>query len=259
MRCGCTAMRRHALSRDLLHRRAASAAMGRTDHVPAVIPPAATPRGFARALPHIVRFMDGHFLWSSAGASSSSWHRGPLHEASAQPYTGVRHDLFFHEADMMTDPIEQRPSDHPETPSHVPHAAALPDPVAPPQTVQQLRDAGFSNDEQAALTTAFLRVLALWTQQATRDDLHTALRAGEQQLAQQLDALREEFRRELTQHAEAVREELRSTQTWQADVLATTRAAPPRRWDVPPWLLTALLGLTCAGVLLLVVARVLGW
>ncbi len=54
----------------------------------------------------------------------------------------------------------------PQRPYLLPHAAALPDPVATPQAVQQLRDAGFPDAEQAALTSAFLRVLALWTQQA---------------------------------------------------------------------------------------------
>src|SRR5215468_4925531 len=73
-------------------------------------------------------------------------------------------------------------------------------PVETETTVQQLRQAGFSEDQQAALTTALLRVLALWTQQATRGDLQTELHAGEQRLAQQLDALRAEIRREVAQH-----------------------------------------------------------
>lgn len=151
----------------------------------------------------------------------------------------------------MTDPVAHPPGGVPAASPLIPHAQALPDPVATPPAVQQLRNAGFADEEQAVLTTAFLRVLALWTQQATRDDLHAALHTGEQRLAQQLDALRTDLRREIAQHAEAVREELRST--------LVQRAAPARRWDIPPWLLTALLGLTCAGVLLLVVTRVLGW
>ena len=104
--------------------------------------------------------------------------------------------------------------------------------------------------------------------------MQTALHAGEQRLAQQLDArhedlrrdighhadaLREDMRREVAQHADALREELRAAFAPQAALLQTTRAAPARRWDVPLWLRTALLGLTCAGVLLLVVYRVLGW
>jgi len=125
--------------------------------------------------------------------------------------------------------------------------------------VQQLRVAGFSEDQQAALTTALLRVLALWTQQATRDDLKTALYAEEQWLAQQLDTLREEIRHEVTQHGKALREELQSEFARHADLLHTTRAQSVRRRDAPLWLITALLVLTCAGVSLLVAHSVLGW
>jgi hypothetical protein len=142
------------------------------------------------------------------------------------------------------------------------------------RAIQQLRAAGFSDDQQTALTTALLRVLALWTQQATRGDLQAEHQALAQRLASQLDArqenlrrdighhadaLREDLRREVGQHATALREELRGEFVRQAELLQITRAAPARRWDGPLWLLTALLGLTCVGVLLLVVSRVLGW
>jgi hypothetical protein len=159
----------------------------------------------------------------------------------------------------MTNPGDRLPSDHSEAPLQSPHAEAPPHPVATQQAVQQLRDTGFTAEEQAALTTAFLRVLALWTQQATRDDLQTALHTGEQRLAQQLETLRAELRHELAQHAEAVRADLREAMAQQADTLSTTRAASVRWWSLPLWLMTALLVLTCAGVLLLVVYRVLGW
>jgi hypothetical protein len=125
--------------------------------------------------------------------------------------------------------------------------------------VQQLREAGFSEDQQAALTTALLRVLALWTQQATRGDLQTALHAGEQRLSQQLDALREEIRREVAQHAQALREEIQHELAQHADLLHTMRPQPARTREVPRWLVTALLVLTCAGVFLLVGRSVLGW
>jgi hypothetical protein len=120
--------------------------------------------------------------------------------------------------------------------------------------VQQLREAGFSEDQQDALTTALLHVLALWTQQATRGDLH----AEQQALAQQLDALHEDIRREIGQHADALREELRGAFTQHAGLIHTTRIEPPRRRDVPPWLIMALLVLTFVGVLLLVVHRFVG-
>jgi type VI protein secretion system component VasF len=139
--------------------------------------------------------------------------------------------------------------------------------------VQQLREAGFSEDQQDALTTALLRVLALWTQQATRGDLHTEHQALVQRLAQQLDALHEDMRREIGHHADALREdmrrevghhadtlreEMRGAFAQQADLLHTTRPTPPRWRDVPLWLITALLVLTAVGVILLVVSRFVG-
>jgi len=122
--------------------------------------------------------------------------------------------------------------------------------------VQQLREAGFSEDQQAVLTTALLRVLALWTQQATREDLHAEHQALAQRLAQQLDALHEDTRREIGQHADVVREELRDAFAQHADVLHATRLEPPHRRDVLLWLITALLFLTTVGVALLVVHSV---
>ncbi len=155
----------------------------------------------------------------------------------------------------MTDPVEIPPPRHPETPAPVPRPETLPDPMETLQAVQQLHDAGFSEDQHAALTTVLLRVLALWTQQATRSDLHTAVHAREQRLAQQLDTLR----RAVVQQAETLREEVPRAAAQQADTLATTRAASARRRELPSWPILALLGLTCVGVLLLVLVRVLGW
>jgi hypothetical protein len=159
----------------------------------------------------------------------------------------------------MTDAVAHPQDGQHEVPLQDPRGEGLPDPVATAQAVQQLRAAGFSDDQQAALTTALLRVLALWTQQATRGDLQTALYAVEQRLAQQLDTLRDDLRREVAQHADGVREELRGALAQQAALVQTTHAAPARRWDGPRWLRTALIGLTCAGVVLLVVRSVLGW
>src|SRR5262249_57590884 len=105
----------------------------------------------------------------------------------------------------MTETGESPQDGQSEAPHRLPHAAALPDSVVTPQAVQQLRDAGFPDDEQAALTSAFLRVLALWTQQATREDVQTALHAGEQRLTQQLDALGAALRRARAQHTQAGR------------------------------------------------------
>ena len=159
----------------------------------------------------------------------------------------------------MTAPVEH-PQDGPQAvPPQAPIGAGLPDPVETALAVQQLRDAGFSDDQQAALSTALVRVLALWTQQATRDDVQAGLHAGEQRLTQHLDVLRADLRREIAQHADAVREELRRAVAQQAALVQTTRATPARRWDGPRWFLMALLSLTCAGVLLLVVHAVLGW
>jgi hypothetical protein len=129
--------------------------------------------------------------------------------------------------------------------------------------VQQLREAGFSEDQQAALTTALLRVLALWTQQATRGDVHAEHQALAQRLAPQLDALREDTRREIGHHADALREDMRRevgqhADTLRAALLHTTRPEPPRWRDVLLWLSTALLGLTAVGVILLVVSKFVG-
>ena len=159
----------------------------------------------------------------------------------------------------MTEPIESPQSVPSDIPQRVPEEEPPPVPVDAQMAVQQLRDAGFSADQQAALTTALLRVLALWTQQATRGDVQTELHAGEQRLTQQLDALRAEIRREVAQHTNALREELQSEFARHADLLHATRVQPARRRDVPQWLITALLVLTCAGVCLLVGRSVLGW
>ena len=159
----------------------------------------------------------------------------------------------------MTAPLEH-PQDNPQAmPPQDPSGLILPDPVETEQAVQQLRAAGFSDDQQAALTTALLRVLALWTQQATRGDVQAGLQAGEQRLTQHLDTLREELHRTIAQHADAVRTELRGAVAQQDAVMQAFRTVPARRWDRRWWLLTTLLGLTCAGVLLLVAFHVLGW
>jgi hypothetical protein len=170
----------------------------------------------------------------------------------------------------MPDPIDRPQASEDEVSPQETRGAARPDPGETPLAIQQLRAAGFSDDQQAALTTALLRVLALWTQQATRGDVH----AEQQALAQQLDArhadlrqdigyhadaIREDLRREIAQHADALREELRGALARQDEFLRTAHAAPARRWEGPRWLRTALLGLTCAGVVLLVVRSVLGW
>jgi hypothetical protein len=170
----------------------------------------------------------------------------------------------------MTDPMERPQSVSAEALQRVPEEAPPPLPVDTQMAVQQLREAGFSADQQAALTTALLRVLALWTQQATRGDLHAEHQALAQRLAQQLDAwhedmrreighhadaLREDMRREVGQHADTLREELRGAFAQQADLFRTTRPEPPRQRDVPRWLFTVLLALTAVGVSLLVVAR----
>ena len=173
----------------------------------------------------------------------------------------------------MTEPVERPQTSQAEGPPPEPRGEPFPLPVETHMAVQQLREAGFSEDQQAALTTALLRVLALWTQQATRGDLHAEQQALAQRLAQQLDALREatrreighhadalreDMRREVGQHTETLREEMRSAFAQQADLLHTTHIAPPRRRDVLLWLSTALLGLTAVGVILLVVSRFVG-
>ena len=170
----------------------------------------------------------------------------------------------------MTDPMERPPSVSAEALQRVSEEESPPLPVDTQMAVQQLREAGFSADQQAALTAALLRMLALWTQQATRGDLHAEHQALAQRLAQQLDAwhedmrreighhadaIREDMRREVGQHADTVREELRGAFAQQADLFRTTRPEPPHQRDVPRWLLTALLALTAVGVSLLVVAR----
>jgi hypothetical protein len=88
----------------------------------------------------------------------------------------------------MTDSVERPQDGQHEVPLQDTRGEALPDPVETEQAIQQLRAAGFSDDQQAALTTALLRVMALWTQQATRGDLHAEHQALAQRLAQQLDA-----------------------------------------------------------------------
>ncbi len=173
----------------------------------------------------------------------------------------------------MTEPVERPQASQDEGPLQETRGEHQPLPVETHMAVQQLREAGFSEDQQAALTTALLRVLALWTQQATRGDLHAEQQALAQRLAQQLDTLREDTRRdighradalredmcrEVGQHTEALRKEMRSAFAQQADLLHTTHIAPPRRRDVLLWLITALLGITAVGVILLVVSRFVG-
>src|SRR5881392_1325866 len=136
----------------------------------------------------------------------------------------------------MTEPVERPQASQDEGPPQDAGGEHLTVPIETQMAVQQLREAGFSEGQQAALTTALLRVLALWTQQATRGDLHAEHQALAQRLAQQLDALREDTRREVGQHADTLRAELR-------DALAQH---------------AALLGLTAVGVILLVVSRFVG-
>ena len=158
----------------------------------------------------------------------------------------------------MTEPVERPQASQDEGPPQDAGGEHLTVPIETQMAVQQLREAGFSEDQQAALTAALLRVLALWTQQATRGDLHAEHQALAQRLAQQLDALREDTRREIGHHADALREDMRREVAQQADLLHTTHIAPPRRRDVLLWLSTALLGLTAVGVILLVVSRFVG-
>jgi hypothetical protein len=173
----------------------------------------------------------------------------------------------------MTEPVERPHVSQDEAPLQETREEPLVLPVETQLAGQQLREAGFSADQQAALTTALLRVLALWTQQATRGDLHTEHQALAQRLVQQLDALHEDLRREIGHHADALREdlrrevghhadtlreEMRGAFTQQADLLHTTRPTSPRGRDVPLWLSTALLVLTAVGVMLLVVSKFVG-
>ncbi len=152
----------------------------------------------------------------------------------------------------MPDPSDRPHASQDQVPAQETSGQPLPGPVETQMAVQQLREAGFSADQQAALTTALLRVLALWTQQATRGDLH----AEQQALAQQLDALHDDIRREVRQHAEGVRAELRDALAQHADVLHATRIEPPHRREVLLWLITALLFLTTVGVVMLVIHSV---
>src|SRR5215813_6185140 len=180
-------------------------------------------------------------------------------QASAETRDFLGHDSLFREGDAMTDPIERPQSVPLEVLQRVPEGEPPPVPGDTQIAMQQLRAAGFSEDQQAALTTALLRVVALWTQQATRGDLQTELHAGEQRLAQQLNTLREEIGCEVAWHADALREEMRSEFTRYADLIHITRTEPARRTNVFQWLILTLLILTCAGVLLLVAHSVLGW
>jgi hypothetical protein len=154
---------------------------------------------------------------------------------------------IFYEAATMTEPSARPPDSHSD--AGTPPGEPLAVPVEAETAVQQLREAGFSEDQQAALTTALLRVLALWTQQATRADLHAEQQAMEQHVAQQLDTLREDIRREVVQHADA----LRGAFAQYADRIHTTPPQRPHWRDVSMWLITALLVLTSVGVMMLVV------
>src|SRR5437879_1812962 len=119
----------------------------------------------------------------------------------------------------MTEPVE-RPHENQDTgPPPETRGEHQPLPVETHMAVQQLREAGFSEDQQAALTTALLRVLALWTQQATRGDLHAEQQALAQRLAQQLDTLREDTRRDIGHRADALREDMRREVGQHADTL----------------------------------------
>src|SRR6266704_2218249 len=144
----------------------------------------------------------------------------------------------------MTEPVERPHENQDAMPPQETRGEHHPLPVETHMAVQQLREAGFSEDQQAALTTALLRVLALWTQQATRGDLHAEHQALAQRLTQQLDAwhedmrreighhadaIREDMRREVGQHTDTLREELRGAFAQQADLFRTARPEPPRQ------------------------------
>src|SRR3989442_14546377 len=103
----------------------------------------------------------------------------------------------------MTEPVERPQASQDEAPPQGACGEHLTVPMETHMAVQQLREAGVSEDQQAALTTALLRVLALWTQQATRGDLHAEQQALAQRLAQQLDAPREATRPESGHHADS--------------------------------------------------------
>jgi hypothetical protein len=78
----------------------------------------------------------------------------------------------------MTAPSDRPLASQDEVPSRETSGEPLTGPVETQMAVQQLREAGFSEDQQAALTTALLRVLALWTQQATREAARRVRAAG---------------------------------------------------------------------------------
>ena len=63
----------------------------------------------------------------------------------------------------MTDPVERSQASQDEMPPQESCGGPLPLPGETQLAIQQLREAGFSEGQQAALTTALLRVLALWT------------------------------------------------------------------------------------------------
>jgi len=71
-------------------------------------------------------------------------------QGEARPSPPAMRHPFCSEV-VMTDTGESPQDGHAEAPYLLPHAAALPDPVATPQAVQQLRDAGFPDAEQARL------------------------------------------------------------------------------------------------------------
>src|SRR5712691_10276969 len=137
------------------------------------------------------------------GASSPPAHRHPC----------------CYEGDAMTDPVERPQASHDEISPQASRGEPLPPPGETQLALQQLREGGFSEGQRAALTTALLRVLALWTQQATRGDLHAEHQALAQRLAQQLDARQEDLRRDLGYHADAIREDLRREVGHHADAV----------------------------------------
>src|SRR5215471_17065384 len=128
-------------------------------------------------------------VWSASWADVST---GPPLARAVRLGPRVRQHPFCCEA-AMTDTIEP-----PQDDQHTgPREETRSDPVETPLAMQQLRAAGFSDDQQAALTTALLRVLALWTQQATRGDVQAEHQALAQRLASQLDARQEDLRRDI--------------------------------------------------------------
>ncbi|MGE3538282.1 MAG: hypothetical protein AB7N91_12730 [Candidatus Tectimicrobiota bacterium] len=158
----------------------------------------------------------------------------------------------------MTDAHANPPDVSTEDTSPLAPSALQPDPGAPLPAIQQLRAAGFSDDEQAVLTGVVLRVLAQWTQQATRDELQSALAAMEHRLTQQLASMREALHHESAQQTATLQEALQQMLTRHTGAPDPPPEAQARRREVLPWLLLTLLGLSCAGVLLLVALR-LSW